>query len=189
MIGPIAHRGPDDSGVWADAQAGSRVRLPPARHHRPVAARPSADVVALGPLRHRVQRRGLQLRRAAPRARGARVPPFAGSPTPRSCSRRSSSGAFARRSPASSACSRSRCGTRAPGAVARARSPRQEAAVRLPRARPGHVRLRAEGADRRTVLRPHDRSRGARGLSPLSVRAGAAEHLRARDQAAGRRTS
>ena len=39
MIGPIAHRGPDDSGVWADEQAGRRVRLPPARHHRPVAER------------------------------------------------------------------------------------------------------------------------------------------------------
>ena len=112
MIAPIAHRGPDDSGIWVDEQAGIRARIPPPRDPRSVAAGPSADAVAVGPLRHRLQRRGLQLRRAAPRARAARLSCFTGSRTPKSFSPRSSSGAFGRPCSVSSACSRSRCGTR-----------------------------------------------------------------------------
>ena len=45
-----------------------RARLPgqpPPRHHRPLAGRPHADARRVGPLLDRLQRRGLQLRRAA----------------------------------------------------------------------------------------------------------------------------
>ena len=61
MIEPLVHRGPDDSGVWVDAPAGVALRIPAARDPRSVAARASADAVAIGPVRHGLQRRGLQL--------------------------------------------------------------------------------------------------------------------------------
>ena len=59
----------------------------------------------------RLQRRDLQLRRAAGRARGARPPVSRPAATPRSSSTPTSSGAT-RRSAASTASGRSRCGTR-----------------------------------------------------------------------------
>ena len=49
----------------------------PPRHHRSLVGRPHADARRLGPLVDRLQRRGLQLRRAAARAGGAGAPvPF-----------------------------------------------------------------------------------------------------------------
>ena len=111
MIGPIVHRGPDDSGVWADAHAGVALGFRRLAILDVSPSRASADVVAVGPLRRAVQRRGLQLRRSARRARRSAASVSADAPTPRSSSRRSSTGASSGALSASSACSRSRSGT------------------------------------------------------------------------------
>ena len=103
----IAHRGPDDDG-HLDARARPRRLRPPAPgDHRPDAGRPPADARRRRPLDH-LQRRGLQLPRAAARARRAASAPAA---TPRSCCAPTSAGAPTR-STTCAACSPTRCGTR-----------------------------------------------------------------------------
>ena len=64
----IAHRGPDDAGVWDARARPRRLRPPPARDHRP--RRPAHQPMTRrrGQLDH-LQRRDLQLPRAARRAR------------------------------------------------------------------------------------------------------------------------
>ena len=79
----IAHRGPDGEGQHADGPVG--LGQPPAGDHRPDAGRRDADGVRRRPVLDHLQRRGLQLPRAA---RGAARPPATASartPTPRSC--------------------------------------------------------------------------------------------------------
>src|SRR5687767_10066846 len=65
-------------------------------------------------------------------------------------------------------------GCRTPGTVPAARPAGQEAAVRLPRARARDVRVRAQSAGRRPVVRPRDRPRGSCRVFSLPVRARAA---------------
>ena len=105
----LRHRGPDDDGHFEDA---SRVaRVPPPQHHRPRARQP-ADVDGRRPAADRLQRRGLQLSRAARaswRRSGTRSRPPA---TPRWCSTRTRSGAPTA-SAASTACGGSRSSTSA----------------------------------------------------------------------------
>ena len=84
-----------------------RLRPPPPEHHRPDPGRPPADARRGRALDH-LQRRGLQLPRAAARARRARSAPTA---TPRSCCARTTAGAPTR-STACAGCSRTRSGTR-----------------------------------------------------------------------------
>ena len=107
----MVHRGPDDSGVWVDEQAGVALGAPAPEHPRPVAAGPSADGLGRPSLRHRLQRRDLQLRRIA---RGAGR---AGPCVPRpfryrgAAGRGGGVGRRGGRSRVATACSRSRCGT------------------------------------------------------------------------------
>ena len=102
------HRGPDDSGVWVDDAGGHRARAPSAEHPRPVAAGPSADGLGRSSLRHRLQRRDLQLRRPARSAGRAWAMRSAAIPIPKCCWPRWWSGASRRRSRVATACSRSR---------------------------------------------------------------------------------
>ena len=101
LIRPIAHRGPDDDGIWVDAEAGVGLG------HRRLAivdlspAGPPADALGRRPLRPHLQRRDLQPRRAARASsrRRARSRRAAGAaiPTPRFSSRASSPGGWPRR--------------------------------------------------------------------------------------------
>ena len=100
------HRGPDEFGIYRDRRAGARAR--PAVDHRP-RDRPAADVQRGRHALARVQRRDLQLRRAARRA-GRAGHRFRTGATPRSSSTPASSGATTP-SRASTASSPSPCGT------------------------------------------------------------------------------
>ena len=130
MTAALAHRGPDDGGLWADPAAGVGLG------HRRLAildlspAGPAADGLGERPAGAHLQRRDLQLPRAAPRARGARRAAFAAAATARCCSRRSSASASRARSRGSPGCSPSRSGTaRQRRLHARARPPRHQAAL------------------------------------------------------------
>ena len=83
MIGELVHRGPDDDGFFE--RRARRAGHAAAQHHRP-ARRPPADPLR-GRGRDRLQRRDLQLPRAARRARARSAAASAPNPTPRSCSR------------------------------------------------------------------------------------------------------
>ena len=63
MARSLAHRGPDDGGDWVDAAGGVALGFRRLRHHRSVPDRPPADALGRRPLRHRLQRRDLQLPR------------------------------------------------------------------------------------------------------------------------------
>ena len=70
MADAIAHRGPDDRGVWADAHGRHRAGLPPARDHRPVAVGPPADGLArAGASSSRSTARSTTSRTSAPSSR------------------------------------------------------------------------------------------------------------------------
>ena len=88
MIERIAHRGPDASGVLREHRPARQRRTgaPPAVDHRPVdGRRPAAGQERADA---DLQRRALQLPRAARRARSGRASRFRdAAPTPRSCSR------------------------------------------------------------------------------------------------------
>ena len=104
----IAHRGPDGEGQYADGPVGlvnRRLAI-----IDPVAGGRHADGLARRALLHHLQRRGLQLPRAARRARAPPATASARTPTPRSSSTPTRPGAR-RASSASTACSRSRSGT------------------------------------------------------------------------------
>ena len=141
-----------------------RARPPPAGDHRSQRGRPPADDHRRRRSDDHVQRRDLQLPRAAARARGARPRASARRPTPRSCSRPTASGA--------STASRSFRGMFAfalwdaptRSAVHRARPRRQEAAPLLDRPRRAGVRLRAQGVPGRSR-----RSRPEPNLEALSA--------------------
>ena len=105
-----AHRGPDDAGAGR-RRGRRRARPPPTVDHRPLGRRASADGVGRRPLCDRLQRRDLQLPRAAARARRAGQRLSRALATPRCCSPRSSAGGSRRRSQRSTACSPSRSGT------------------------------------------------------------------------------
>ena len=109
MTASLAHRGPDADGFPATARSGTRP--PPAVGDRP-RRQPAADVERRRPRGGRLQRRDLQLPRAARRARGR-----GGRFAHRTATPRCSSPGWQRGARASStgcaACSRSRCGTRA----------------------------------------------------------------------------
>ena len=105
MNAVLEHRGPDGEGTWIHPN-GVCVRAPPADDHRSRHRRP-ADDRRSRQLDH-LQRRDLQLPRAAPRARRGPVP----RPTRhrgRSCGRTNVGHRMC--STGSAACSRSRCGT------------------------------------------------------------------------------
>ena len=80
----IAHRGPDGEGQYADGPVGLANRRLAIIDRTPAGAH--ADGTRRRPLLDHLQRRGLQLPRAARRARGRRAPRSARTPTPRSCS-------------------------------------------------------------------------------------------------------
>ena len=179
MIEPIAHRGPDDSGVWSDRRRRRRARVPPARDPRSLPARPSADVVAVRPVRDGLQRRGLQLRRAAPASWSRTGTASAATRTPRSCSPPSSGGASARRV------------GRFVGMFAIAVWDAERRELSLVRDRLGKKPLYVYrehglvtfGSELKTLVAGpsfdrSDRSGRARLVPPVPVRAGAAEHLR-----------
>ena len=109
MTAAQVHRGPDDLGFLEtdDASLG----LPPPQHHRPD-QRPPADEHRRRARPHLLQRRGLQLPRAAGRARSRRATSSAPPATPRSCSTPTPSGAPTA-SPASTACGASPSSTSA----------------------------------------------------------------------------
>ena len=145
-----------------------RARPPAALDHRPLRGRQPADDQRGRLALARLQRRDLQLPRAAAAARGP--PPLPepgrhrGDPAPlrgegRGGGRRSSTG-----------CSPSRSGTRSAAAAARARPRGQEAAL-LPR-RPARLRLRlrGEGALRAPRGPARARPRGAAALPDLRLR-------------------
>ena len=103
----IAHRGPDDHGTTSTGRSGSPTGGSRSSTSRPPATsrwRPRTGANA------RLQRRALQLPRAARRARRARPRASARTPTPRSCCAPTRVGRR-RASSASTACSRSRSGT------------------------------------------------------------------------------
>ena len=90
------HRGPDGCGLWESSGAGGRLRPSAARHPGPERGRRPADDRRRLRLRHHLQRRDLQLRRAPPRPRGRRARRSAPRATRRSSSRRTSAGASRR---------------------------------------------------------------------------------------------
>ena len=183
MIAPIAHRGPDDSGIWADEQTGvalgfRRLAILDLSPHGP-----STDGVALRPLRHGVQRRGLQLRGASRRARTPRVTASAGhSDTEVDPRRLRAMGHSRGRAPRSSGMF----------AIAVWDAHRRELSLVRDRLgkkplyvyrEPGlhHLRVGAEGARGRAVVRPLDRSRRrSRPIFRYLYVPGAEEHLPAR---------
>ncbi len=109
MTRAIAHRGPDDEGSLVDGAG--RARQPPARDHRPLAGRAQPMTDATGRPRHHLQRRALQLPRAAAPSSSGPATASARTPTPRSCCTPTASGA-SRASTGSTACSAWRSGTR-----------------------------------------------------------------------------
>ena len=183
MNAAITHRGPDDEGLFRDEQAMLGMRrlsiIDLAGGHQPMH---NED----GTIQCRLQRRDLQLPRAARRARGARPPLLHAAPTPRSSSTATRSGARAA-SRASTACSASRCGTRARArscsraiASARSRSSTRTTHARAPRSSPASSsRCCSVPGFRREI----DARGGAR-LRLLRLRADAGQHLRGRAQAA-----
>ena len=111
MAATLGHRGPDDDGAWADAGAGVALGF---RRLAIVDLSPAGRqpmVLVLRALRAGLQRRNLQRRRAAPRARGPGGAAFAAVATPRCWSRPAPNGGSRARSGAWSACSPLRCGT------------------------------------------------------------------------------
>ena len=70
----IRHRGPDDADALYLSARRRRARAPPALDHRSLGRRATADVGRDADRLHRLQRRDLQLSRAAPRARARRLP-------------------------------------------------------------------------------------------------------------------
>ena len=66
MADSLAHRGPDDHGLWSDPEAGVALGPSPPVHRRSVAGRPSADDFGRRPLRHQLQRRDLQFQDLRP---------------------------------------------------------------------------------------------------------------------------
>ena len=147
------------SALYRDARAGlAHARL----SIIDLATRPAAAVErgrhALG----RLQRRDLQLRRAARRAARARAIGSARRATPRSSSTPTRPGATTR-SRASTASSRSRCGTRRARTLVLARDPRRRAPALPVRARrPALLRERGEGDLRRRPAIP-------RALDPVGL--------------------
>ena len=176
-------------------RARARAALDHRSGHRPAAARQRGRH-ALG----RLQRRDLQLRRAARRARARWATPSARRATPRSSSTPSRSGAT-RPSSASTGSSRSRSGTRASSALVLARDPaRRAAALRLRARGPRLLRERGEGHLRRRPADPARASirsastrpsRSGRSSPPRTVFAGVEElppgHVRTYDAAGVRR--
>ncbi len=73
MTATLVHRGPDDSGSWADPSGEAAFGFQRLVDPRPVAGRSSADVLCRGSVHGRLQRRDLQLRRAQGRAGGRRL--------------------------------------------------------------------------------------------------------------------
>ena len=143
MCGMLVHRGPDDDGFYLDAGVGLAMRR--LSHHRPrvgPAAGAQRGRHGLGGL----QRRDLQLPRAAARARGARPHLRDDAPTPRSSS-------TSTRSAAPDCVDKLRgmfafavWDAREAAAPARARPPRHQAALLRRGRRAALLRLRAEGA-------------------------------------------
>ena len=111
MADALRHRGPDGRGHVGRRGGRRGPRPPSSRRPRPLARRPPADVLDLGPLRRLPQRRDLQLPAAPGRARAQSATASAATPTPRSCSPQSTAGASTRRSGGSRACSHSPSGT------------------------------------------------------------------------------
>ncbi len=93
-LGLLNHRGPDDIGLegWDVAGLRGRPWPDPLGDHRPHVGWTPADGDAGRPVRHRLQRRDLQLPGAAPRARGRAGAHFDHSPTPRYSSSPGSTG-------------------------------------------------------------------------------------------------
>ena len=164
----------------------SGARPPAPVDHRSLPARPPADDLGGQPLRHHLQRRGLQFPRAARRARIARP----------SLSRRLRHRGDAR--------GLRRLGRREGGdalrrhvrdrpvgpadahALPHPRPHRREAALLVPASRRAAVRLRAQGADGASRLAGRDRHRGGRRLRALQLRPDAGDHLPQRAQAPAR---
>ena len=180
MAARLAHRGPDGAGAWSDDAAGvalghrrlAIVDLSP-EGHQPMAS-PSGRFVTV------VQRRDLQLRRAARASWRPSAPRSGAHRTPRSCSPPSSRWGLeaalqpARRHvrlrPLGPRATR-RCTWRATGS-ARSRSTTAASGGLA-------VRLRAQGAPRHPGFAGRGRPRRAGPLSALRLRSGAPLDLRA----------
>ena len=138
--------------------------------HRPVAGRRPADGQRG---RHRLghlQRRDLQLPRAAPRAGGARATASARTPTPRSSSTATRSGATSVVERLDGMFAFGRVGHPGPAAAAGPRPHRQEAAVLRLARRPVPVRLRDQGAVRRGAAARGGSRRAWPGCWPTATR-------------------
>ena len=173
MSGALAHRGPDGEGIHLDGPR--RARPSAAVDHRPLRRRERADDERGRLAVARLQRRDLQLPRAAAQPRGP--PPLQepgrrrGDPAPlRGEGRRRGRGA--RRHVRLRALGRAQA---APAARARPRG--QEAALLPRRAAALRVRLRGEGAARAPGGSARARPRGAAALPDLRLRADAGDVL------------
>ena len=141
-----------------DGRPPGRARPPPPEHHRPDAARRPADGVRGRPLLDHLQRRALQLPRAAGRARARRRRASQPTATPRCCSRMYARDGEAMLAPAERHLRLRDLGRRARRAVPRARPARRQAALlraarRDARTSPPRSR-RSCRRSRRPALRP-----------------------------------
>ena len=181
----MAARGPDGNGLWLCRRRAHGARPSAARHHRPERGRRAADAQRLRPLHHHLQRRDLQLPRAARGAGRARLR------LPQRLRHRGAAAALCRlrRRHGEEAARHVRLrpvGRREAHAAAGARCAGHQAALLGRRRLDGALRLAGQGAAGRRPGRPRSRSGRHRGLPPVRQRARALHGLARGPHAAGR---